>query len=153
MTSVRIEVFGEQAIDRTLTRAGMAIDDARPAWLEIMDFLTEVERRQFASGGSYGSGGWAPLAPSTLRSKQAAGYPDDILVRTGRLKGSLSEVGHGDQVREASPTQMLFGSSVEYGAFHQAGTAVMPRRRPVQPPGADRRDIVKILQRHIVENR
>jgi len=69
---------------------------------------------------------WPALSPVTIARK---GH-DIPLVDTGRLRASVLETGHPDHVRELLPLGrgLTFGSSVEYGLFHQNGTARIPQR-------------------------
>lgn len=143
-----LDFYGDAQLDRTLLRFADNIGDARPIWDKLADQFALVEARQFASEGAYGSGGWAPLAPSTVAYK-ARHYPGKgILERTGALRRSLTERPFG--VEQLNPQSMAVGSNIAYGAFHQAGTPRMPRRRPVELPESERRTWVRMLQRFIV---
>lgn len=62
---VTIDALGENVIDRTMLGVAGRLEDMRPVWNEIDAQLSRVSVRRFASQGTYGSGGWAPLAEST----------------------------------------------------------------------------------------
>lgn len=144
--TLRFSVYGEDQINRTLARFEAA-DDATPVWEALADDFLKIERRQFASEGAYGSGGWAPLSPRYAKWK-AEHYPGrPILERTGDLVASLTE---GPQVRIITPGFMVLGSAVDYGEYHQTGTPRMPRRRPIEFTESTRREWVKTMQRYIV---
>lgn len=66
------------------------------------------------------AGGWAPLAPSTVKWKSAHGY-SKLLQNTGALRGSF--VPYSDQ------DVALTGSPLAYSGYHQEGTGRMPQRR------------------------
>lgn len=142
-----VNVLGEDIISRDLSRISDNMGDLRPAFLQMFTLLEESEKRQFDSQGSYGSGGWAPLSPVTLQRKAALGLPSDILVATGAMRDSLIDGGSAGAVRHMTQTRAVFGTADPKAIFHQMGTERMPRRRPVQPPEQDRRNLVKVFQR------
>ena len=75
---------------------------------------------------SEGNGQWAPLAESTLAQKRRMGYPDDILVATGRLKRSYLAL------RGIRRTKFTLSyrppADIGYALFHESGTSRMPAR-------------------------
>jgi phage gpG-like protein len=116
----------------------------------IIHKLEQLETEQFDSEGARGSGGWAPLAPATVAEKARRGLDPRILHATGRLRASLTARG-GDAIRESHPDEMRFGTDVPYAAFHQRGTARMPRRRGIELPATDRHMIfVQTIHRFLV---
>lgn len=146
---LRLEVFGETIIERTLAGIADNAEDLSPAFEEISDVFVEAERRQFATQGAYGSGGWQPLSPPYAAWK-ANRYPGKtILRRSDDLWRSLTQ---GPAVKVVDRHRLVLGSDVEYGKYHQAGDGV-PRRRPVELPETTRRDMVKILQRFAITGR
>jgi phage gpG-like protein len=139
---------GEVQIDRTIARVIDAVTDMRPVWEKLATRFAAVERRQFASEGGYGSGGWPALSPAYAAWK-AANYPGrPILERTGTLKRSLTSRPFGVEVLDAR--SFAVGSGIDYGRFHQAGAGNLPRRRPVELPESERREWVRLMQRFIV---
>lgn len=139
-------VEGDTQIDRTLARYADNVSDATALWDKLADRFASVERRQFASEGGYGSGGWPALSPLYAAWK-AAHYPGKpILEREGDLKDSLTRRPFGVEVIE--PGFMVLGSGIDYGRFHQAGDGV-PQRRPVELPESERRTWVRLIQRFI----
>lgn len=155
--SISFDFYGDVQLDRTLDRFAENVDDVSPAWEVIADDFARMEREQFATEGRRASGGWAPLSPPYARWK-AIHYPGaKILHRTGDLERSLTQRPFGVEV--ILPTYMAIGSDVDYGAYHQQGSAFgppspgrgrLPRRRPVELRESDRVKWVKILQRFIV---
>jgi phage gpG-like protein len=146
---LRFEVFGDEQIERELLRFSAYVGSAQPAFREMADRMREQIGEQFATEGQRGSGGWAPLAESTLAAKAAAGLDSHILQATHSLLESLTEPG-GDHIEEISDEHLLFGSRNPYGSFHQKGTSRMPARKPVDFTELDRRGLVQILQRFLV---
>lgn len=144
-------VEGETQVDRTLARFADNIGDASGVWRKLADRFAALNRRQFATEGASGSGGWAPLSPkyAAWKSTHYPGKP--ILERTGALRESLTERPFGVEV--ITPTGMVLGSGIDYGRYHQAGTSRMPQRRPVELPEGERRQWVNLIQRFIVTGR
>lgn len=149
MVRIELDVFGDKQVSRELLRFRDAAADMKPALEEIADDFLDIEERQFSSEGRYGSGGWAPLAPSTLAGKVRRGYDTRILHERLRLRRSLT-TRNQDHIRKITSDSMFVGTSVPYAIYHQHGTSHMPRRRPVELPARDRDNWVKILQRHLV---
>lgn len=142
-----LSFYGDKQVDRTLANLELGAADARPAFDAIADDFLKIERRQFATQGGAGSGGWAPLSPKYAAWK-ARHYPGKtILRRTDELHTSLTV---GPAIRIIEPTTMIIGSDVDYGAYHQRGTSRMPQRRPIELTENRRREWMKILQRFIV---
>ncbi len=149
-----LEAFGEQVFSRELLRVGNNAGDMRPAFDQIHLLLLGAERRQFETQGGY-SGGWRPLAASTVAYKARNNLDPRILHATLRLRNSLTQPGHPDHVYETTPNEMFVGSRVPYGGYHQAGgDPNPPRRRSVDfsQGGGPRvkNDIVKVLQKHLL---
>lgn len=147
---IRLEVSGDVQVARDLLRFGDRGADLSPAYRVIGDDFLQLEERQFASEGSYASGGWAPLAQSTLTRKARLGLDMRILHATLRLRDSLTRQGAADSIRRITSDEVVLGTSVPYASFHQTGGERLPRRRPVELREADRRRWVKVIQRFLV---
>src|SRR4051794_15389307 len=138
---LELDVFGDVQVRRKLLRFGDRARDARPAFELMADDLREWEERQFASEGGFASGGWDPLAPSTIAAKAAAPRAAftgsrtktgkfakrvrrnrRILEDTGALRESLTQHGDAEHVELIFPQEFVFGSTVPYAQFHQRGT-------------------------------
>lgn len=142
---LELSLDGDVQLSREILRfAGRSIH-AAPAFELLGGELFRIERRQFDSEGGYGSGGWAPLADSTIEAKGT----DQILVESGDLERSLTERG-GDNIFEIHDTWFLFGTHDPKAALHQKGTSRMPQRRPLELPEHDRRAATKAMQRFMV---
>jgi phage gpG-like protein len=150
--TVDIEVFGEPVLRRRLMRMHDAVTDAREAFRQVVGILERATRRNFASKGSYGGARWAELKPATLASKRRKGHDLRILRATGRLFASLTQQTHEDHVEDIGRTELRWGSSVEYGVYHQSRKprTVIPFRPPVRLPESDRRSAMRELQRSVI---
>lgn len=144
------EISGEKQVNRELLRIGEYAGDAQPAFSAIADLIMDETAEQFATEGRHASGGWKPLAESTLREKARLGFGSrGILERTLALERSLTERGNANQILETTPDSLTFGTSLRYGDYHQLGRGV-PQRRPVELTESARRQVVKILQRWVL---
>jgi phage gpG-like protein len=87
--------------------------------------------RNFQAAGALQPGGWRPLAPSTLKAKQRAGYSTQPLLRTGNLRNSFLMFSDNDQAGVGA--QASFG--VDYAEVHEKGSSDgrIPAR-PMLPP-------------------
>lgn len=149
---IELDVAGDKQLAREVLRLGDRAVDATPAFAKVVTDLAEHERRQFETEGGLASGGWTPLAASTIAAKRAAGLDPRILRATGALYRSLTQPlgGGSDAIREVRPDEMRFGTSLRYARFHQLGTDRMPQRREIELRERDRADVVKTLQRYIL---
>lgn len=158
MVTVRFEVFGDTQVDRSLQRLGDAALDFRPAGDDLMQLMQDIERDQFDTEGRSGSGGWKPLKASTIRQKARHLHAEGvvrILQNTERLVKSLTDKDADDAVREVNAGSFVYASTVPYAKYHQTGAprANVPQRRPVELTETNRRDMVKILQAHLMGER
>ena len=146
---LEIDALGTKVMDRQLIRLQHNLEVPAIALQEIAVRLREIIEEQFDSQGGR-SGGWAPLAASTVREKAHLGQDPRILFATHRLVESLTRKFDTDHIEELSRNTLRFGSSVTYGIYHQTGTRKMPKRPPVVLKETDRRELVKIVQRSIL---
>lgn len=133
MTILRLEVDGIQTLNRAFDTLGKTISDWRDAWPEIEQIFFRAELEQFDTEGARSGAKWQPLSAAYARWKQIRFPGAPILVRTGRLKRSLSVSGVGtdDSIREHEPTSLTLGSRVPYAIYHQRGGRRLPKREPI----------------------
>ena len=147
MTQVNFEVLGERQVSQMLSRTTDKAKDLGPFWVMVGGLLTEIVQEQFNTEGSR-TGGWAPLSDRYASDKVRQFGNQPILVATGEMRESLLG-GSGGIQRQQGNDQMVFGTSVPYAVYHQAGTQRMPQRRILDMTEADRRTMMKLLQRHL----
>ncbi len=140
------DFYGDTQIDRTLTRVIDSAQDFSPAWDEMADKFVASQRRQFSTEGGHASGGWPALSPDYAAWKAKHFPGKGILERTGALKASLTR--RPLAIEHITPDEMVIGSDVDYGKYHQRGDG-LPRRRPVELTELTRRDMVKVVQKHL----
>lgn len=141
-----IDVQGADEVGYELLRFAERVADVSPVMEEIATQEREAAAKRFDEHGP----GWAPLAESTLAAKASAGYPPDILVATGELRDSLSKLG-GAHFEIVTPDSLTMGTSDEIAGFHQDGTSRMPARPLVEQDEVRRVDLVKQIQRYMIE--
>lgn len=138
---------GETLMRRDMLRFADNLAIPKEGLLAAGVVLRQAIEEQFASEGSHASGGWAPLADSTVREKARKGYRPEILRATDRLMESLTSKFDSDHIEEMrGPDTLAYGTRVPYGIFHQTGTRKMPRRRPVALTEGDKVAIMKAIQ-------
>jgi len=105
-----------------------------PVWRQIAKDLMELEAQIFATQGSVIGKPWAPLSPKTIRQKQRKNFPLEPLVRTGRLRASLTDESSNEMVLDIDNFGLTFGSArlVDRGDWFLA---------PIHHFGAPRRNI------------
>lgn len=143
---VRISALGEDLVRRDLLRFESNLVAPVAALQIAADALRSATEKQFDTEGGYGSGGWAPLAPSTIEQKARQGLNPKILQATDRLLKSLISKFSPDHVERLSEDSLTFGSMVDYGVYHATGTRRMPKRSPVAISAADKVKLVKEMQ-------
>jgi hypothetical protein len=104
------EISGDRQIERELLRIGDRAADASPAFDRIIDLWASETAQQFQSEGAHASGGWAPLAPSTLARKRTLFGGGRILHQTGTLESSLTDRGDPNMIVQISRDEVAWGS-------------------------------------------
>lgn len=144
-----IDALGDTIIDRSLLRVMHVVDDLTDAWDQVDEQLNLQTQRQFDSEGQYGSLGWQPNAASTSARKARLGLDSRVMHATLELRNSLTTGAAQGHVFVPMPHEMTWGTTVEYGIFHQQGNGV-PKRPVVQLPEQGRREVVKTVQDSIL---
>jgi phage gpG-like protein len=144
-----VDFYGEDLVASKILGFGERATDLRPAFRKFADILHLSATRQFASAGGYGSGGWAPLAPSTLRRKEAAGLNNGVLQMTYQLRDSLTG-DSTDSIVNYDRNEFEFGTRVPYARYHASGTSRMPRRRPMETTKSDRKGMTRAVYERVM---
>ena len=154
---------GVQQMQRTLLGVSAALADLRPAWGEVAQYMRGASARLFASEGATGRHGrWADYSkePRYERIKaKYAGNARPILLwgsmATSRLAPSLIQKGHPFAVDRATASGLVWGTAVPYADRLAAGGPTpfgetAPGRLAIDLGDRDVREIVRIVQRHLV---
>ena len=119
-------VDGFAGLDRVLME--VLSDHHKMDYTECLENFLPVLQSQHAAGfdGRSSPDGepWPELSPVTIKRK---GH-DIPLVDKLRLKPSVLELDHPDHVGGVTNRGLLFGTSVDYGFYHQFGTSRIPQR-------------------------
>lgn len=121
---------GLQAMRLAFERAdGHLRDSARHIGPFAFKVFESYAKRQFRGQGiGPNRGKWSELSDGYKKWKARA-YPGaPILVRTGRLRSSLTEAGSVDAKRRLLPHGFEYGTRVQYAHYHQLGTIHMVDR-------------------------
>ncbi len=135
MTRVKLdfEVDGEKQLSRFFDLIGEVLADYRTIYEAWADDFRQTQEQVFASEGAFeGRARWQQLSPRYKVWKDLHYPGQPILTRTGELRGSLTQEGHGQHIFDYDEQQMQIGSSVDYGIFHQRGTVKMPQRKVIE---------------------
>lgn len=124
----------DRVIGRVQRLAGMSVpqDVARDVEEQINreGYMERIIEKRFKSQSVYGPGSpkWKRLTPLYLRQKVAAGFPPNILVRTGDLFSSAVAYASGTFRLDGKIEFPLDSLPEEYAEYHQYGTGKMPAR-------------------------
>ena len=149
MLELKLTVLGQEQLNRRMGLAMTNVSDLRPAWPDIRKDWIDNERRQFASQGMHGSGGWRPLSSKYAAWKKKHYPGKTILRRTDNLFRGLTNPGHPDFIYRPAPLSLMLGTLNEVAVYHQGGTKNMPAREPVELTEAQKRLWPKLIQTHI----
>ena len=106
---------------------------------QIAVLIAGETKRNFAAGADPDGNIWKPLKrPRTLpKSRRKAikkrrlltGKTDKPLRNKGLLMASVTAGTNPNQRREITARQLIFGTNLHYGPYHQFGTKYIPIRR------------------------
>jgi phage virion morphogenesis protein len=119
--SETIEIkIDDQEVSTYLQKLRAATFNLLPTMEKIAGAMKEAVERNFAAGGRPE---WHPLSKAYLKQKKAMGFGDKILIRTGKLRSSITESFGRDYAQ--------VGSNLEYATIHQFGgdITIPPHRR------------------------
>ena len=145
---ITIDIMGDKQLVRGFSRFADEVKDLREPFGEIVKQFHAIEQKQFETEGGYGSGGWHPLASSTLERKRREGFPNKILVRTRQLMDSLTGKSSASVV-ESRPLQLRIGTTLGYARIHQQGLG-LPTRPVIDLTEGDKMAFMKTIQRYLV---
>lgn len=134
-------IEGEQQLSRVLLGLRSDLKDLRVPFKQSADFLVKTFSQDvFATEGGAIGERWARLSPYTVAQKARHGYPADILVRTGKMRGAFQSIVSSDQAVISNPT--------EYFKYHQSNQprSRLPRRVMMKLGDNQKEQIVKYFQ-------
>lgn len=152
MITLSIEAYGETLVRESLMRFAGSLEAPAHALEEVATLLRLDVEKQFDTEGGYASGGWKALSEGRVQQKAKLGLDPRILRATGALNESLTRKYHPEHIERLSGSSLTFGSTVFYGIFHQSSRprTVIPFRPPIAFTDADKREMLKTLQRSLL---
>lgn len=150
MFQLQFDVMGDQQVVRGFSRFAESVKDLSEPFKQIVQDFHEIEKKQFDSEGGYGSGGWQPLASSTIEQKQRQGWPLKIMVRTGDLRDVMT--GGRSGYEDIQPLELKI-MMLAYGKYHQstAPRTKLPRRPLIELTESDKTRWTKIIHQYLVD--
>lgn len=163
--SIGVTGDGAAAFDRVLGVAAKVVGDMKPIFDRVVrPYVLEHMDRQFNTLGAHGGKPWASLdGEPKYRSFKAAILGEDLArkvlwwdTRGQRLRPSLINPQHPEQVWESSSTRAYFGTAVPYaGDLIRGGVGPFGERYPGREIFAltqrQRKELVTLMQREIVQ--
>lgn len=141
---------GGEVFARRFTRFVSEITDLSDLWELMARDLEATVADAFRTEGSSGGSKWAPLSEA-YREQKARAYPGrGILERTRALMRSFERGGAGNVLRIA-PRALVWGSSVDYGRYHQSGTSRMPARPIIRLTTETKQDWTRSVHAFLLE--
>ena len=110
--------FNVGASREAIRRAIEQLEDARPLYQEIAEYMTDATRQRFISGTAPDGGKWPAKKQSTLDRYKRLGYGNLNRVLIGPGKRLSREI-----VSEATKTGAVIGSALIYSGVMQDGAA------------------------------
>lgn len=139
MAYINVRAYGFRNYETKLFRVSENVTRPQKSFLHVAEYLRHVMEARFDSQGRRGGGSWKKISASWRARKAQLGLDPRILHATLRLRRSLTQQGHADQVVITRRHELLFGTDVPYAA-------VQDRKRPILKltPG-DRRELAKTI--------
>lgn len=146
---VRVHPGGE-VFARRFTRFVSELTDLSDLWELMARDLEATVADAFRTEGASGGSAWQPLSPryAAWKSKRYPGR--GILERTRALMESFRKGRAGHMLRIA-PRTLVWGSSVDYGRYHQSGTRTMPARPIIRLTTATKQDWTRSVHAFLLE--
>jgi phage virion morphogenesis protein len=137
------QLKGVSELVDTLNQLMNKTRNLQPALAQVGEYLLESHQARFQLEVAPEGTPWAPLAPQTLARKKGE---DRILQERGTLRDTLAY--------DATATELIFGSNLEYAAAHQFGREedgieARPFIGITDGPWQDNVEIVEILKEHL----
>lgn len=145
-----IKIIGATEVQTRLRVMSERSQDFRPVLGTIMTELIAWTDAQFDTEGQSGSGGWAPLADSTILGKAGAGLDPRIMHATLALRNALTRGGNPKgSKRQIRPQSLKYGTTIPYEGVHYTGRPGMPARPPVEITKGQKNKIKRQLTRWV----
>jgi phage gpG-like protein len=151
---LEFSVAGERQFKTNMLGILKRVKNFKPLAKPIDWVLRKNVEKHFRGEGTHKKK-WAALAPSTQADRILHGYPaaHPILVRSGALKRSWLDRGHGKHILESTRKYIDFGTKVPYAIYHQTGTRKMKARKMVLADKGTLNQIVRFIRMYLIDNK
>jgi phage virion morphogenesis protein len=130
--------FQTEELRRSIQGLAGRIDNPRSLLQNYGEYLVLSKRSLFDQETDPTGTAWAPLAAATVRAKRRRGSsnPEKMLYQFGTLSQTLTYQLIGND-------NLLFGSPLEIGIYHEYGTRKMPARKFLELSAIDRSELAR----------
>lgn len=164
---LHLDLQGVQGAIEKFSAMAKRAEDLSPVWEAGHDIFVTEMAEQFQTQGTFLLGEqWAPLNPKYLEKKlRKWGDPPGsfgILYRSGNLYSSLVNDTHPEHIKVIEPGGAIYGSSVDYGLYHQTGAIIhaadggswrLPQRKIIHVTARTSRWVTRLAVLYITKGR
>lgn len=124
---MKISAANSKILSEALTAAAEKVDDLRFPLGEISRDFYKSEKAIFQLGSA---GGYDDFKNKKSRAQKlkAVGFEYPLLKRSGRLEKSITGPSARGSINLIGRKNLVIGTSIKYGAYHQYGTKNMSQR-------------------------
>ncbi len=120
--------------------------DLRDAMRDVRDIVYTSEKQMFATEGAHGGAAWTPPGAGWTARKASLGLDTKTEQATGDLRASLTGRRRGSYSR-ARKDGLDVGTTIAYAKYARR------RNDLVRPTELERRQMVRLVQAHVVAAR
>jgi phage gpG-like protein len=147
--SLSFDQTGIEEVIAAYKRADAACrDPIRLVKDELVTWFQGYERRMFSSEGSGRSGKWRALS-ATYAAWKTRKHPGKTILRLNDRMWSSLTGQTAETIQQLDTRKLTLGTRTPYAIFHQIGTAMMPKRAPIDITNRDAADVAAIVRRGI----
>lgn len=140
-----IDPYGTERLRGTLAKLREAGDDPRPAFHEVADYFTAMNRQAMQTQGRSIGVRWPRLSQEYVRYRR----PGPVGVQTGALRRSLTQKGARHSTRRLNRQYVQVATRAPHAHLFANGRGGQPARPLVNIRPRDRKALAGILQRHL----
>lgn len=116
MARIHLRAYGFRNYERKLFQVAENVDRPQKSFRHVADYLRHVLDQRFESQGRRGGGSWKKISHRWRERKVQLGLDPRILHATLRLRRSLTQRQHADQIVTTTRRELVFGTIVPYAA-------------------------------------
>ena len=116
MTEIHLKAYGFRNIEQKLFRVAENVDRPQRTFHHVAKMLGLIMEQRFESQGRRGGGSWKKISEQWKARKAESGLDTRILFATHRLKNSLTDADHPDNIMITRRKELVWGTEVPYAA-------------------------------------